>query len=56
MRNSGREAWVVQDEDGASAVEYALLLVGVFLAVFAAVGTLGLSVEQIFTNFNNLLN
>ena len=44
------------DEDGASLVEYAVLLGILLLVTVAAISLLGTTVSNIFTNTNNLIS
>jgi Flp pilus assembly pilin Flp len=44
---------IYRDESGASSVEYALLLVGIALAIFASVQALGTSLSGVFTTASN---
>ena len=57
IRGSGEEAHMRQmllklwkDEEGPTAVEYALMLVGVSLVIFATVPNLGTAVLGVFNN------
>lgn len=42
----------INDEEGAAAIEYALLLVMVALAIVAAAGTLGPKVAKVFNDMD----
>jgi pilus assembly protein Flp/PilA len=45
----------VQNEDGASAVEYALLVAGIAVAIVTAVYALGSQINTMFGNIKNQL-
>jgi len=42
-----------RDEAGATAIEYALIAAGIFVAIVAAVRLIGPSLNTIFTSVNN---
>lgn len=46
----------IKDESGMTTVEYALLAVGIFLAIFALVRTLGASTGNKFSQMSKELN
>lgn len=46
----------IKDESGMTTVEYALLAVGIFLAIFAMVRILGSSTSERFSDMSKELN
>ena len=42
-----------RDEQGASAIEYALIAGGIFVAIIAIVGEVGIELQTPFTNVKN---
>ncbi len=45
----------IKDEEGAAAIEYALLLVMVALAIVGVAGTLGPKIAGVFTSMDNAM-
>jgi pilus assembly protein Flp/PilA len=45
----------VKDESGATAIEYGLIAAGIAVAIITIVGTLGTTLQGIFTDINTKL-
>jgi pilus assembly protein Flp/PilA len=46
----------IEDESGATAIEYGLIAAGIAVAIIAAVNTLGTTLNGTFTNVNSQIN
>jgi pilus assembly protein Flp/PilA len=46
----------INDEDGATAIEYGLIAAGISIAIIAVVGTLGSNLNTIFTSVSTALS
>ncbi len=53
MGRTMREIW--HGDQGATAVEYAIMIAGIALVIYAVVGVLGETLSQKFDDFNNSL-